>query len=331
MSVNIMYTAELNGGGVAQAIEDSWRMRILGADGAPQGSGVLVSGGRVLTCAHVVQAALGLEEGESPQGRTVTVDHPGSRSDDPSYAAVLPQGWAPPDGERADVAVLQLDGRPPADCAPARLRRCGPARGRAVKVFGQSTAAGPGLWVEARLIGAGGLSPDWIQLGGREPLGPWVRGGYSGAGTTDENGDVLGIVVAAPRSSESGVAWMIPVEAIVRYCPLLGDAVPAGPGRDAGWPRGADRELTTALIRVPSMRDPQRRESVLRETGDEILAIAQRSTVLMEDVRSIVETCLQYADGVERLAAALRWYERESLPMREFDRVVAQLRAEPEP
>ncbi|MEV6592964.1 effector-associated domain 2-containing protein [Streptomyces acidicola] len=295
------------------------------------GSGVLVSGGRVLTCAHVVQAALRLGDDESPEGLRVALDHPGSLAHEVSYASVLPRGWAPPDHERADVAVLGLDGPPPADCVPARLRHCGPARGRTVRVFGQSTVAPPGLWVTARLVGAGGPSPDWVQLDGSGSGDTRVRGGYSGAGAVGEDGDVIGIVVATRRPADSSTSWMIPVEAAARYCPLLGDAIadalPAGPA----WPRGASRELATALVRVPSMRDPQRRDSVLRDTGDDIFALAERSAVLLEDVRGVVELCLQYADGIDRLAAALRWYERGSLPMREFERLLLRLRGTAEP
>jgi hypothetical protein len=314
---------------VSQSIEDSWRVRILGADSTPVGSGVLISGERVLTCAHVVRDALELAEEAGPADARLVLDHPGSLARGVSYASVLPQGWAPPDEERADVAVLRLDGPPPDDCRPARLRRCGEVRGRSVRVFGQSTAGPPGLWVAARLLGAGGLSPDWIQLDGVEAAGARVRGGYSGSGVVDADGDVVGIVVAALSGADSRTAWMIPVEAAVRYCPLLGDAlgerVPPAPR----WARGASRELTAVLVRVPSMRDPQRRESVLRDTGDDIFDLAERSPVLLEDVRGIVELCLSYADGIDRLAAALRWYERGSLPMREFERVLHTLRGTP--
>ncbi|MFF3334630.1 trypsin-like peptidase domain-containing protein [Streptomyces sp. NPDC002888] len=313
---------------MSQSIEDSWRVRILGADNTPVGAGVLVSGGRVLTCAHVVQYALKLKTGESPLGHRIAVDHPGSGAGGTSYASVLPGGWAPPDGERGDVAVLRLTGPAPVDCAPARLRPCGATRGRTVRVFGQATAAPPGIWIAARLAGATG--PDWIQLDCQDAAGSRVRPGYSGAGVVDERGDVIGVVVAALRS-QGASAWMIPVEAAVRHCPLLGDAVddgslPVSPTPPPAWPRGADRELATALARVPSMRDRQRRDSVLRDTGDEIFDLAERSSVLIEDVRGVVELCLQYADGIDRLVEALRWYERGSLPMQEFERVVDRLR-----
>ncbi|MEU6086337.1 trypsin-like peptidase domain-containing protein [Streptomyces sp. NPDC047085] len=316
---------------MSQSIEDSWRVRILGTDNTPVGSGVLVGGERVVTCAHVVQKALGLTDGSGPEGARIALDHPGSLSRGVSYASVLPQGWAPPDEERADVAVLRLEAPAPRDCSPARLRPCRAAAGRAVRVFGQGTPEPPGLWVTARLVGAGGLSADWIQLDGTGLAGARVRGGYSGAGVVDERGDVIGVVVAALRDEAARTAWMIPVEALVQYCPLLADAVAAELPPAPEWPPGASRELTMALVRVAGMRDAQRRDRVLRDTGEDVFDLAERSSVLVEDVRGIVEVCLQYADGIDRLAAALRWYERGSLPMREFERVLRRLRGAPEP
>lgn len=313
-----------------------------------------MSGGLVLTCAHLVQHVLRLRHEESPQGPLIKLDHPGSATDAVSYASVTADGWAPPEDDRGDVAVLRLTGPTPEDCTPARLRPYGAHRGRTVRVFGQATAAPPGVWIAARVAGATG--PDRVQLDCEEP---GVRPGYSGAGVVDEQGDVIGVVVSALRS-RGATAWMIPVEAAVRYCPLLGDAVdhehastpvlaapatvpPAptaapvtpstAPSRPATapvtptvWPRGAGRELAAALARVPSMRDRQRRDSVLRDAGEEIFDLAERSSVLIEDVRGVVELCLQYADGIDRLVEALRWYERGSLPMQEFERVLEGLR-----
>jgi hypothetical protein len=137
---------------------------------------------------------------------------------------------------------------------------------------------------------------------------------------------VIGIVVAVDARSDHRTAWMIPVEAAVRYCPSLADAL-AEDNTPQPWPPGADREITAALVKVPSVYDPARRDSVLRDTGEDIAFLTQRSPVLLEDVRNMVATCLQYADGIDRLAAAVRWYERGSLPEREFERVLERLRA----
>ncbi|MEU5216804.1 trypsin-like peptidase domain-containing protein [Streptomyces sp. NPDC020807] len=346
-------------------LADSWRVRILDARGTPVGAGVLVAGGRVVTCAHVVEGALGPDDGD-PREAELTVDFPGSLVPGaaPVRAGVAPRGWAPPDAERADVAVLDLHGDVPADCGPARLRPCGPARDRIVRAFGQVVGAPAGLWVRARLVGSGGLSPEWMQLEAAAESGDRLRQGYSGAGVVDDSGDVLGLVVAEDTRAERRTGWMIPVEVAVRYCPDLADAVtgsaaadrapdayggdrgPApydtfrSPGSDASdvsdasddvppssWPLSAERDLARVLVKVRSFADPHRRERVLRDTGDDIAFHVERTGVLMNDARAVLGLCLEYEDGIERFAAALRWYESGSLPMREFDREVARLRA----
>ncbi|MFB7512442.1 trypsin-like peptidase domain-containing protein [Streptomyces sp. NPDC056144] len=317
-------------------LAESWRVRILDARGTPVGAAVLVAGGRVVTCAHVVEGALGPDDGD-PREAELLVDFPGSLAPGaaPVRAGVAPRGWAPSDEERADVAVLDLYEDAPADCGPARLRPCGPARDRIVRAFGQAAGAPAGLWVRARLVGFGGLSPEWMQLEAAGESGDRLRQGYSGAGVVDGSGDVLGLVVAEDTRAERRTGWMIPVEIAVRYCPDLADAVAGSPAYDnlsddtpaPSWPASAERDLARVLVKVRSFADPHRRERVLRDTGDDIAFHVERTGVLINDARAVLGLCLEYEDGIERFAAALRWYESASLPMREFDREVARLRA----
>ncbi|MFD7687701.1 trypsin-like peptidase domain-containing protein [Streptomyces sp. NPDC059781] len=361
------------GAGVEHSLAESWRVRILDARGTPAGAGVLVAGNRVVTCAHVVEGALGPDAGD-PREAELTVDFPGSLAPGagPVRARVAPRGWAPPDEERADVAVLDLYGDAPVDCRPAGLRPCGPARDRIVRAFGQVAGAPAGLWLRARLVGSGGLSPEWMQLEAASEAGDRLRQGYSGAGVVDDSGYVIGLVVAEDTRAERRTGWLIPVEVVVRYCPDLADAVtgpaagadgvpgtdgprgsgphsygpyglhdPAGypgsygPDRGPGaegilpppWPPSAERDLARVLVKVRSFADPHRRERVLRDTGDHIAFHVERTGVLINDARAVLGLCLEYEDGIDRFAAALRWYESRSLPMREFDREVARLRA----
>ncbi|MGW4024481.1 effector-associated domain 2-containing protein [Streptomyces sp. NPDC005009] len=352
------------------SLAESWRVRILDARGTPVGAGVLVAGNRVVTCAHVVEGALGPDAGD-PREAELTVDFPGSLAPGagPVRASVAPRGWAPPDEERADVAVLDLHGDAPVDCRPAGLRPCGPARDRIVRAFGQVVGAPAGLWLRARLVGSGGLSPEWMQLEAASEAGDRLRQGYSGAGVVDDSGYVIGLVVAEDTRAERRTGWLIPVEVVVRYCPDLADAVTGpvvgagrGPGADGPrgsgphtygpyapdggpgsygpdrgpgaegvlpppWPSSAERDLARVLVKVRSFADPHRRERVLRDTGDHIAFHVERTGVLINDARAVLGLCLEYEDGIDRFAAALRWYETGSLPMREFDREVARLRA----
>ncbi|MDT0310524.1 trypsin-like peptidase domain-containing protein [Streptomyces sp. DSM 44917] len=313
---------------------DSWRVRVLDSAGVPVGAGVLLSSGRILTCAHVVEAALGLGDGEEPGGHAVTVDFPGSLVGSPTPAVVEPGCWAPPRGERGDVAVLRLRGRLPDDCPPAGLRPGSEQRGRTVWAYGHPAGLDEGVWLKAELLGYGGASPDWMQFALLDAAAeaPALERGFSGAGVVDESGHVLGIVVAAYGPRGRGPGWMLPVGAAARYCPPLVGEMRVSEGRaghpPAAYPGSADteRRLTEALLRLPSIADPQRRDRILRDAGHDIADNVERSPVPREDVRAIVATSLRYADGLDRLVTAVRWYEGRSTLMTGLEDLLTRLR-----
>jgi len=318
--------------GVRETVQDSWRVRILNAGGSPVGAGVLLSDGRVLSCAHVVRMALEPDDDGDPQSRPVLLDFPGSVEGKRCTAEVLRGGWAPQLlDERGDIAVLGLLDSPPGDVRPAPLHRCGPTRKRPVRAFGQPARAESGTWATAALRGAGGRSPDWIQLDAPPPPSEQIAKGFSGAGVVDEdNGTVIGIVVAVANGSPHGIAWMIPVEAAVRYAPLLADAVAPGspPAPGFSWPVESERRLTDALLKLRSIYDPGIRQDIVRDTGPDIAMLASRSSIPLQDVRGVVHMCLQYTDGVDRLLAAVRWYERGSVQLAALERVWLELRSD---
>lgn len=218
------------------SIEDSWRIRIRGLDAQPHGAGVLIADELVLTCAHVVENALGIAAGDSPEGRELRVEFTSSTSNVSVLASVRSQGWvAPGDDFGGDLAVLLLGEAAPEDCVPARLHTCGPAGGRRVRTFGHAVPDAPGKWASARLLGPGGHNPEWVQLGADFPTTERVCAGYHGAGVVDPAGNVVGVVMA-DDPGEGQTAWMMPVEVAARLCPVPlhdvvvhTDAVPAAP------------------------------------------------------------------------------------------------------
>ncbi|MFF2650354.1 trypsin-like peptidase domain-containing protein [Streptomyces sp. NPDC058045] len=339
-----------------EPIHDAWRVRILdGAGPSPdtppgtprshRAAGVLLPGGLVLTCAHVIQSAT--DSAAPPPDTTIAVDFPGSRTGAIANARLVPWGWAPPGPDHhGDIAVLRLDTPPPEDVQPTLLHRCGEAAGRRIRVFGQSGLRLPGIWARAELVGSGGLDASWVQIDATSALGSRIRAGYSGAGVVDEaTGQVIGIVVAEAHPAELRISWMIPTESALALCPPLAEAVapepepvptpaplpaPAPvrtpPPSTARWPADAERRLAQALVLIPSMRDPKRRNQILDDTGPDIALRAERSDVLLQDIRSVVHLCLLYPDGIDRLTAALRWYEEGSLPLTDFEGLLAELR-----
>jgi hypothetical protein len=81
------------------------------------GAGFLADDRHVVTCAHVVNRALGraTEEIVLPEDE-VMIEFPFASSTEPIPTRVLMDGWVPVGPREAgDVAVLELQGSPPGD------------------------------------------------------------------------------------------------------------------------------------------------------------------------------------------------------------------------
>lgn len=184
---------------------EAFTVRILRADGVAVGIGALVSDRHVVTCAHVVNAALGLDKQEQAKPtRIVALDFPWLDGAPQVQASV--ELWLPPRREGAagdDIAGLTLSGsgRAPEGAVPARLAVDLPRPGRTVRVFGVPASRLPhGNWVKVEVQGAvpgGRLQLDSISA-------QRVEEGFSGSPVFDaEIGQVVGLIALAPvRATE---------------------------------------------------------------------------------------------------------------------------------
>ncbi|HEX8009110.1 MAG TPA: trypsin-like peptidase domain-containing protein [Trebonia sp.] len=189
----------------------SFIARVLGPDDAVGGLGALVGRRHVVTCAHVVNVALGRDALSQQQPRErVRVDFPLLEQPDRTPLEAEVVMWRPPPGTGVagdDIAGLELAGPPPR-AAVARLAVETPRAGRTVRVFGYpGDAPRPdGIWVATTAQGV--VSNGRLQLDSR-PDSAWrVQPGFSGSPVIDDPaGRVVGLLVtAAPDAARDSYA-----------------------------------------------------------------------------------------------------------------------------
>ena len=194
-------------------------VRIVSVSGETAGVGVLYTGQRILTCAHVVNAALERDRlaKDRPKKAWVDVQFPLLPGTPPAVSFV--SEWVPPqDGdEHGDLCVLTLTEPAPAGAAPARLSGHFPERGRQVDVFGYPSEEHPspdGAWVTAEVKGQ--VGGGRFQLDSMNDVAHRIQSGYSGSPVLDRNtGRVLGLVSVA-RASGPRDSLSIPISAWMR-------------------------------------------------------------------------------------------------------------------
>ena len=99
-----------------------------------------------------------------------------------------------------------------------------------------------------------------------------------------------------------------------------------------GWhqrsfvPDAVDR-LADALMQIPSILDDNGRNEILKRLPDPLRGAIPRSALPRIQVYGMVETCAAYPHGLRDLRSVIYSFERDSLPMRQFDEVILQLDA----
>ena len=187
-------------------------MRLRGwAAGRPTaGLGLLVGSEQVVTCAHVVNAALGRGQREQdPPGASelVQVEFPQLVKAPVRLAHVVPSAWAPPPLSGVgggDVAGLVLTEDAPVGAAQARFAAAVPESGARLRVFGYpgSPARENGVWVDVDLKGE--VGGQLIQVESRADQTVKAQPGFSGSPVWDHGtGEAVGLLQAAPFADEA--------------------------------------------------------------------------------------------------------------------------------
>jgi Trypsin-like peptidase domain len=225
------------------AAREGFVVRVLRAGSAvPAGVGFVVGDRQVLTCAHVVNTALGRtqrdQQAPGAQAR-VQVDFP--LLGDPEAAPLRNcrvEVWVPPPASGVaggDVAGLVLVGEGlPAGAGAARLAEAVDAREAKVDLFGYpgEPPGREGAWSHCALSGV--VGGGMIQLDTSREAVFRAQPGYSGspAVVADGMGDaVVGMLAVASRDDEGRDAYAIPVARLGDSWPEVLGGVPACPYR----------------------------------------------------------------------------------------------------
>ncbi len=341
------------------ALDASWHVRILDPDGRlVAGAGVLVAPRRVVTCAHVIAAALGAGEMPAPApagamvaprgpAGTVTIDFPHSGRLDSAgarIAQVVPDGWYP--GGMGDLAMLEVLGGDPLP-EPAPLRLAGEPQRQMIRVFGHPAGLEErGVWARAMLIGRGGGRPGWIQLDSLTSTGKRIQRGFSGAGVWDEQNEaVIGCVVAADRAELDKIAWMIPIEVILERWPDLRSGLRRAPvaqvprpvqrQRDQSLMPDADRErLAAMMFGLRGINDVATRDTFVRYITDAFggRLRTERAADGFHDTLALVNACLEHPGALHELVKKLREFHGAGADARLAEQIAeAAAAADPAP
>ncbi len=203
-------------------------VRIFTQNGAIVGTGFLVSGRRILTCAHVVARALGLSHPtqEMPVAQ-VRLDFP--LLEHGEILTAHPIFWGPAtdlgagslDGGQ-DIAALELDTDPPPSSRPCRLVSAHDLWSHGFRAFGFPPSHDQGVWASGVLRGR--QAAGWLQIEDLKETGYRVEPGFSGAAVWDDALDgVAGMAVAAEAQTDARAAFIIPTDVLVAAWSFLGE------------------------------------------------------------------------------------------------------------
>ncbi len=317
----------------------------LWAAGRPTaGLGMLVGSGQVVTCAHVVNVALGHKlytQSQPRESDEVQVEFPLLPHRPVRVARVV--AWVPPPshGGGGDMAGLVLDEAEPVGAIPAQFAVAAPGPGTGLRVFGYpgSPARENGAWVEVDLKGE--VGGHLLQVESRSDQTVKAQPGYSGAPVwEDSTGRVVGLLQIAPAADEAERdAYLLPPLAIAQAWEEPFDylLVPENPYRGLEpftaehaavfFGREADIAGLTARVRA------QQVVVVVGPSGVGKSSLVQAGLIpaLQKDQRWSVALVSPGRDPWPRLAAGLLSAERgqeSAVTHEESQREIARLRAE---
>ncbi|WP_143438225.1 trypsin-like peptidase domain-containing protein, partial [Hydrocoleum sp. CS-953] len=203
-------------------------VRIYSQSNQVKGAGFLVSENQVMTCAHVVSFALGINGNTAEMPTTeVKLDFPQVAPGKILTAKVIL--WLPVNPEAAleDIAVLELT-TISNNISPVRLMTSEEYWGHNFRAFGFPKGKENGVWANGVL--RGGTANGWVQLEDIDNTGYALQEGFSGTPVWDETLEgVVGMAVAAEKQRlDTKAAFIIPTNILMEAWPQLQERLIGG-------------------------------------------------------------------------------------------------------
>jgi len=204
--------------------------RIYNKNGKVAGAGFLVSQFHLLTCAHVVTAALGITTNtqDSPT-EIIEVDFPLIAPGQKVKAKVV--FWQPvnPGQSKEDIAGLQIEETLPTGVSPVQLVTASDYWQHKFRIFGFPQGHDTGVWADGELRDI--QATRWIQIEAIKVPGYQIEPGFSGSPVWDESlQGVVGMAVSAEKKREGvKAAFMMPTTVLVETWDFLTQSVQQKP------------------------------------------------------------------------------------------------------
>jgi hypothetical protein len=198
-------------------------------DQAPIGAGILVGARQVLTCAHVVNRALGrrVDAFDAPPDESrITLDFPLPAPGAWHTARVVK--WEGPRADGGgDMAVLQLESAPPTSTNPVQFSLPGDVWGHPFRAFGFPDHHPQGRDASGVLRGRNAIQR--LMMEQTNPAQNFALPGFSGTAVWDETlGAVIGMIVLGEYGPQMS-AFLIPADALKAFWPEIPLRQPAAP------------------------------------------------------------------------------------------------------
>ena len=314
-----------------------------GASRPTAGLGLLVGVGQLVTCAHVVNSALGRglrEQAQPGELEWVQVDFPQLPDTPVRLARVVT--WVPPPSRAGggDIAGMVLSEVAPSGAVPTRFAAAVPEPGTRLRVFGYpgEPPREGGMWVDVDLKGE--VGGQLLQVESRSGQTVKAQPGYSGSPVWDDGtGEAVGLLQSAPFADEpERDAHLLPPLAVARaweepfdyllvpenpYCglePFTAEQAAVFFGRDADIAALAARVRAQPVVIVVG----------LSGVGKSSLVQAGLIPALQQEQRWSLALVRPGQDPWLRLAGGLLFAQHGQgvVTQEETERTVARLRAE---